>query len=75
MWVSVHINTKPEQRHSLVDVPVIGRRLRGLPWEVFTTTGWLGEEVSRGHSSWRIRAVTLGIKAEDSQSDEGPNVM
>ena len=37
-------------------------------------TSWRSGEVSRGRSSGWIRAVTARIKAEVSQTHEGPNV-
>jgi len=42
-----------------VDVSGIDGRKTLLPGEVFTTTSWLGEEVSRGHSTLWIRVDEL----------------
>jgi hypothetical protein len=49
-----------------VDVAGIGQRKKLLPGEVFAATGWLGKEVSRGHSTCgnELRIDT----AQDSQT-------
>ena len=49
---------RPQQRNVqslpklyFVDDAGIGGRKKRLPGEVLTTTSWLGQEVSRGHST------------------------
>ncbi|MBK6945832.1 MAG: hypothetical protein IPH21_14350 [Flavobacteriales bacterium] len=58
-----------------VDAAGMDRRILPLPGDLHGPPyGGCSGEVSRGRSSGWIRAVTVRIKAEDSQAHEGPNV-
>ena len=61
------------RKFKYVDTAAIDRRISALPGEVSVLRVSM-REVSRGHSSWKQRAVTEGIKAEASRSNEGLNV-
>jgi hypothetical protein len=58
-WHSV---SKSDEYQKLNDVDSAGvdGRVFILPREVFTTTRWLSEEVSRGHITWRNEVSTNG---------------
>ena len=49
--IAHHIEVLSVQKLCNVDSAGVNRRVFVLPREVFTTTRWLSEEVSRGHSS------------------------
>ena len=61
------------QQHSAVDVTGIGRRLKGLPWEISESTSWTNGEVSRGHSNCGYELSLNGQMV--SLSREGLNMM
>ncbi len=71
--VSKHIFVKPNeyQKCIYVDHAGLDGRTFTLPREIFTTTSWLGEEVSRGHSTCRKRATQ---RSRGLTSKEGLNV-
>ena len=59
---------------SCVDLAVIDRRNKLLPGEVFTTTGWLSKEVSRGHSRKSIVMIPCGsIKGNKTDKMQKPS--